>query len=130
MTMNVPVLPSADDGSSGLPGDRTRRTPARWSANTGWVDRDGLPLAPEMLVIGHEIVLRSWQNKRPEYITEHPLPNVDDLNAAIPIDQWELGLDGKTQQALEGHLRDLLGRSQDRCYVHVRARHLRRDAML
>jgi len=48
-----------------------------------------------MLVLGHETVLRRWQNKRPEYITEHPLPNPDDLNAAIPIDQWELGLDGK-----------------------------------
>jgi hypothetical protein len=48
-----------------------------------------------MLVIDHEIVLRRWQNKRPEYISEYPLPNVDDLNAAIPIEQWELGLDGK-----------------------------------
>jgi hypothetical protein len=94
--MNVPVsVPSSNDGGCGLPGDRARRTPARWSANTSWVDRDGLPLPPEMLVIGQEIVLRRWQNKRPEYITGHPLPNVDELNATIPIDQWELGLDGK-----------------------------------
>jgi hypothetical protein len=97
MTANVTIPPSSDGGfSSGLPGDRvTRGTIARWSANTGWVDRDGLPIPTTMLVIGHTTVLRRWKDKRPEYITEHPLPNPDELNAAIPIEEWENGLDGK-----------------------------------
>jgi hypothetical protein len=62
------------------------------------VDRDGLPLPKTMLVIGYTTVLRRWKDKRPEYITEHPLPNSDDLNKAIPLDQWETGLDGKPRK--------------------------------
>jgi hypothetical protein len=48
-----------------------------------------------MLVIGYTTVLRRWRNKKPEYITEHPLPDPEQLNAAIPIAEWEIGLDGK-----------------------------------
>jgi hypothetical protein len=72
-----------------------RGTIARWASSTGWIDRDGLPLPETMLVIGYITVLRRWKNKRPEYITEHPLPDPDVLNAAIPISEWEIGLDGK-----------------------------------
>src|SRR5262249_47673362 len=35
------------------------------------------------------------QNKKPFYITEHPLPDPDELNAVIPVAEWENGLDGK-----------------------------------
>jgi hypothetical protein len=72
-----------------------RGTIARWTSSTGWVDRDGLPLPETMLVIGYTTVLRRWKEKRPEYITEHPLPDPDVLNNAIPISEWEIGLDGK-----------------------------------
>jgi hypothetical protein len=72
-----------------------RGTIARWASSTGWVDRDGLPLPETMLVIGYITVLRRWKNKRPEYKTEHPLDDPDVLNAAIPISEWEIGLDGK-----------------------------------
>jgi hypothetical protein len=72
-----------------------RGTIARWASSTGWVDRDGLPLPETMLVIGYTTVLRRWKDKRPEYKTEHPLPDPDVLNAAIPISEWEIGLDGK-----------------------------------
>jgi hypothetical protein len=48
-----------------------------------------------MLVLGLTTVLRRWKDNRPEYITEHPLPDPGELNRAIPIEQWELGLDGK-----------------------------------
>ena len=71
MNSNVPVPPS---NGGGLSGDRvTRGTVARWSATTGWVDRDGLPLPDTMLVVGYTTVLRRWKDKKPEYITEHPL---------------------------------------------------------
>jgi hypothetical protein len=96
MTAHVPVPPSDGGFSSGLPGDRViRGTIARWSANTGWVDRDGLPMPPIVLVIGLNTVLRRWKDKRAEYITEQPLPDPKQLNNAIPLAEWELGLDGK-----------------------------------
>jgi len=99
MTMNVPVPPSDGGFSSGLPGDRVMRgTFARWSANAGWVDRDGLLLPPIVLVIGYDTVLRRWKDKKPEYITGHPLPDPEQLNAAIPMAEWEIGLDGKPRK--------------------------------
>jgi hypothetical protein len=75
-----------------------RGTIARWASSTGWVDRDGLPLPKTMLVIGYITVLRRWKEKRPEYISEHPLPDPDVLNNAIPIAEWETGLDGKPRR--------------------------------
>ena len=96
MSANVTVPPSDGGSPTGLPGDRVMRgTIARWASSTGWVDRDGLPLPETMLVIGYITVLRRWKDKRPEYITEQPLPDPDVLNAAIPISEWEIGLDGK-----------------------------------
>jgi hypothetical protein len=96
MTANVTVPPLDGGSPTGLPGDRVMRgTIIRWANATGWVDRDGLPIPETMLVIGYITVLRRWKNKRPEYITEHPLPDPDELNKAIPIEQWEIGLDGK-----------------------------------
>jgi hypothetical protein len=99
MSSNVTV-PLSDSGSpTGLPGDRVMRgTIARWASSTGWVDRDGLPIPETMLVIGYITVLRRWKDKRPEYKTEHPLPDPDVLNAAIPIAEWEIGLDGKPRR--------------------------------
>jgi hypothetical protein len=47
-----------------------------------------------MLVIGYTTVLRRWKDNKPEYITEHPLPDPKQLNAAIPVEEWEIGLDG------------------------------------
>ena len=92
MPTNVLGPPS---NGGGLPGDRVMRgTVARWSATTGWTDRDGLPLPDTMLVVGYTTVLRRWKDKKPEYITEHPLPDPKHLNAAIPVEEWEIGLDG------------------------------------
>ena len=91
MNSNVPVPPS---NGGGLSGDRvTRGTVARWSATTGWVDRDGLPLPDTMLVVGYTTVLRRWKDKKPEYITEQPLRDPKVLNDAIPVEEWEIGLD-------------------------------------
>src|SRR5215471_13981330 len=101
MTVNVPVPPSGDGSGllAGLSSDRvTRGTVARWADTTNWVDRDGLPLPSPMLVIGYTTILRRWKEHRPEDITEHPLPEPAALNAAIPIKEWEVGLDGKPQE--------------------------------
>jgi len=99
MSANVTVPPSDGGSPTGLPGDRVMRgTIARWASSTGWVDRDGLPIPETMLVIGYITVLRRWKEKRPEYISEHPLPDPDELNKAIPVAEWETGLDGKPRR--------------------------------
>jgi len=96
MSANVTGPPSDGGLPLTLSGNRVSRgTPARWTETTGWLDRDGLPIPDTMLVIGYTTVLRRWQNKKPFYITEHPLPDPDELNAAIPVAEWEIGLDGK-----------------------------------
>ena len=99
MSANVTTPPSDGGGPAGLPGDRVQRgTIAKWSASTGWTDRDGLPIPETMLVIGFNTVLRRWRDRRQEFITEHPLPDLDELNNAIPIEEWETGLDGKPRK--------------------------------
>jgi hypothetical protein len=96
MNANVPVPPSDGGLPPGLSGDQVMRgTIAKWTSSTGWKDRDGLPVPSPMLVIGYFKCLRKWKDNRPEYITEYPLPEPDDLNANIPITEWETGKDGK-----------------------------------
>jgi hypothetical protein len=46
-----------------------------------------------MLVVGYTTVLRRWKDKKPEYITEQPLSDPKVLNGAIPVEEWEIGLD-------------------------------------
>jgi hypothetical protein len=100
MNTYVSVPPSGDGGfPTGLPGNRvTRGTPARWDETKGWTDRDGLPLPNPMLVIGHTTILRRWKNHKPEDKTEHPLANPDELNAAIPVAEWERGKNGEPEK--------------------------------
>ena len=96
MTAHVPV-------SSGLPlglsSDRvTRGTPGRWAEITGWVDRDGLPIPSPVMIVGYITILRRWKDNKPEDITEHPLPDPEELNATIPQSEWDIGLDGKPRK--------------------------------
>jgi hypothetical protein len=68
---------------------------ARWNENSGWVDRDKLPLPSTMFVIGTTTVLQKWKDGKAEVKSTHPLPNADELNAAIPKAEWEPDLTGK-----------------------------------
>ena len=96
MSANVTVPPSDGGSSIGLPGNRVNRgTIGRWTEATGWTDRDGLPMSSPMLVIGYTTIIRRWENNRPIDITDHPLPDPDDLNRKIPMSAWEIGRDGK-----------------------------------
>jgi hypothetical protein len=88
--------PIDGDFPCGTPGKRELRgNPARWNETAKWIDRDGLPLPSSMLVAGFTTELRCWKDKKLEKITEHPLPDPAELNAAIPISEWEIGLDGR-----------------------------------
>jgi hypothetical protein len=95
--MTNETTPSSNSGF--LPGDRvTRGTVARWSESAGWVDRDGLPLPDTMFVVGYTTTVRRWVDNKPIDITEHPLPDPEQLNATIPVEQWERGLDGNPRK--------------------------------
>jgi hypothetical protein len=64
-----------------------------------WADSDGLPLPNELVVVGITRALQCWKDQYPvDTIIEQPgepLPDVDELNAKIPQNEWELGLDNK-----------------------------------
>ena len=86
-----------DDGYSGslTSGRLIKGQLLRWNETNGWNDRDGLRPPEIMLAIALSEVLQCWKGKKPvETITEKPLPNVNDLNEAVPKAEWEPGLDG------------------------------------
>jgi hypothetical protein len=49
------------------------------------------------LVLGTTTALQRWRDGKPENITAHPLPNVDDLNTAIPESEWPAGFNDKPE---------------------------------
>jgi hypothetical protein len=56
-----------------------------------WIDRDGLVPPQPLLGIACFEALQRWKDKKAETIRQKPLPDVDELNAAIPVSEWELG---------------------------------------
>jgi hypothetical protein len=91
-TARVPVI-FGDDGDDYsdrlLQGSRAK-----------WVDKvwtmDGVPPRDEdrFLVVGTGYALQRWVDGLPEVIVKEPgksLPDPDDLNAAIPKEQWPIG---------------------------------------
>jgi hypothetical protein len=65
-----------------------------------WLDAEGQTPPAQLLVLGTIRALQCWQEQKPiDTIIEapggEPLPDVDELNAKIPEDEWEAGLDGK-----------------------------------
>ena len=67
----------------------------RWSDIGGWSDRDGLQPPEVLLVLACNEALQRWKGKKVENITTKPLPDPKDLNASIPMEEWELGIDGR-----------------------------------
>ena len=92
-----PEGPEADDGFS--VSSRSLRVGRgsylKWNDKQGWIDRDGVAAPSPLLVVGVNEILRRWKDKMAEYIVEKPLPDPDELNAAIPVQEWEAGVDGK-----------------------------------
>jgi hypothetical protein len=86
-----------DDGfSAASSADRTiKGTQLVWNDAQHWRDRDGLKPPAQLLVVGTDAILQRWKDGKPEVIRDRPLPDPDDLNAAIPVDQWETGIDGQ-----------------------------------
>jgi hypothetical protein len=98
-----PGGPEADDGFS--VSSRSHRVGRgsylKWNDKQGWTDRDGVAAPSPLLVVGVNEILRRWKDNVPEDIVEKPLPDPDELNAAIPIQEWEVGVDGKPRPPWE-----------------------------
>jgi len=65
-----------------------------------WLDAEGQTPPAQLLVLGTIRALQCWQEKKLiDTILEvpggEPLPDVDELNAQIPENEWDDGLDGK-----------------------------------
>ena len=66
-----------------------------------WADRNGIsyPTGTVMLALGTTQALQHWQDGMPiDTILKQagqPLPDAKELNAEIPQEEWELGLDNK-----------------------------------
>jgi hypothetical protein len=89
-----------DSSSSGLiKGERIK-----FDGSNRWTDISGTPLNPanQYLVPEMRTGLQRWVKKDgkslPEVIMEKPLPDIDELNAAIPVATWDKGLDGKPRK--------------------------------
>jgi hypothetical protein len=101
MNTHVPAPPSGGGLLAHL-SRSLRRGSAKWTAVSGWTDRDGLALPPTLFVIHCDTALERWWKEGDrnlvEHKTEHPLPDLEVLNAAIPRAEWKLGLNGQPEK--------------------------------
>jgi hypothetical protein len=104
MTTNLaPYEPGSSDDDDGFRGSLnssrlTKGTIVRWSDSQNWQDRDGLTPPSPLLVVAVNEVLQKWKDNKPEVISAKPLPDPDELNSAIPLNEWEVGLDGQPRR--------------------------------
>jgi hypothetical protein len=63
---------------------------------------DGLPAPKQLLPLATITALQLWKGQKPVQTLVkgrvNPWPNIDDLNAEIPQEEWEVGLDGKLRE--------------------------------
>jgi hypothetical protein len=102
-TLQQPPEGGDNDGfGRSLPTDRLIKGQlAKWNDQKGWHDRDGLPLPTPMFVIGVNTGLQRWRKGQAETKLNKPLPDPEQLNAAIPQSEWELDLSGKLRPPWE-----------------------------
>src|SRR6478735_1507863 len=86
---------SEDDGFSGSLTSNRRGVYINWTDARRWRDRDDLTPPNPLLVGAVDEALQSWENKVPKLITAKPLPDPDELNSKIPVEQWPDGINGK-----------------------------------
>ena len=95
---NLPMAVCDDDGFADGDDDNRIIKGSIYRCTDGvWTETDGtlLPPGTKRIVLGVTEVLQRWLNQRPvETIATRPFPDLDQLNDAIPKDEWELGLDG------------------------------------
>jgi len=64
-----------------------------------WADALGIAPPERLVALGTTQALQCWSGGKPTDTVMarpgEPLPNVDELNAQVPQEEWEVGLDGK-----------------------------------
>jgi hypothetical protein len=94
-------LVGGDDGFGHSERPNRPRHYLKWTASEGWHDQDGLP-PPEILVLVKlSSFLQRWtkvdDRNVATTITEHPLPDINELNEAIPKAEWPVGRKGEKE---------------------------------
>jgi hypothetical protein len=97
---NLPVNEEdTDDGYT--PVETSDRTVVgnliKYTSDNGWTE-SGLPVESnkKLAAVAVNKVLQRWQEERViETIAQKPLPDTDEMNAAIPQIEWDKGPDGK-----------------------------------
>jgi hypothetical protein len=100
----LPVIFDDDDDTySGqlIRGARAKFVDKVWSA------ADGTPIheSDQFLVAGTGHAIQSWIDGLPEVITTKPLPDVKELNDAVPKEQWPIGKFSGQPEAPWKHVR-------------------------
>jgi hypothetical protein len=91
-----------NDGFAGSQNSRLiKDVRVRWNDTKHWHDGDGLAVPLEMLLLEVREVLQRWKDGRAEIIDTQPLPRPDELNSKIPVNEWELGFEGKPRPPWE-----------------------------
>jgi hypothetical protein len=94
-----------DDGF-GTPDRRNspiKGTLVKFGVDGVWKTKDGLTVDPDLKLVamGTTTIIQCWQDKMPvDTIYEtpgQPLPDVDELNAQIPRNEWPIGVNGEPQ---------------------------------
>jgi hypothetical protein len=94
---NLPEPIDKDFDGGGDNEDRTIQGVIIKCIDGRWADRDGVefPASTKMLALGTAEVLQCFQGgELVDEIKERPFPDLDGLNAAIPMEQWDEGING------------------------------------
>jgi hypothetical protein len=92
MSIATPVPPNG----GGLRQRLLRGTLLKWNEVDGYLDRDGVqPVEGPYLLWAMEEGYQRWKDQTVvDEIIDKPLPDLEQLNGAIPISEWEPGLGG------------------------------------
>jgi hypothetical protein len=91
MSISTPVSPNGAGPRQRL----LRGVLLKWNEVDGYLDRDGVqPLEGPYLLWALEEGYQRWKDRTSDDIIDKPLPDLEQLNAAIPKSEWEPGLDG------------------------------------
>jgi hypothetical protein len=94
MSVNLPAIVDDGDGFEPIAAAENRAAISwlKWTADTGWTCMN-VPL-PErdqrLIATGTDTIIQRWRDGKAEKITAKPLPDLDDLNASVPVEEWEL----------------------------------------
>ena len=93
--MNTPMS-VPPNGGGGLRQRLLRGTLLKWNEVDGYLDRDGVqPVEGPYLLWAMEEGYQRWKDQTVvDEIIDKPLPDLEQLNGAIPKSEWEPGLDG------------------------------------